>query len=53
MLNWNLIAWVTENSQRKAVIEATLSAAGEVTATGTGVFVAGEAWDIQPFTVGK
>ena len=35
-----LEAWVVENSQRKAVIEATLSAAGEVTATGKGIFVA-------------
>ncbi len=35
-----LEAWVVENSQRKAVIEATLSAAGEVTATGHGIFVA-------------
>lgn len=35
-----LEAWVTENSERKAVIEATLSAKGEVTATGQGIFVA-------------
>lgn len=35
-----LEAWVIENSERKAVIEATLSANGEVTATGQGTFVA-------------
>lgn len=35
-----LEAWVVENSHRKAVIEATLSAAGIVTATGQGIFVA-------------
>ena len=35
-----LEAWVTENSKRKAVIAASLSANGTVTATGTGTFVA-------------
>ena len=35
-----LEAWVTENSSRKAVIAATLSAAGQVTAEGNGIFVA-------------
>jgi len=35
-----LEAWVAENSERKAVVEATLSANGEVTSTGQGIFVA-------------
>lgn len=35
-----LEAWVTEHSERKAVIEATIAAKGEVTATGSGIFVA-------------
>ena len=35
-----LEAWVVQSSQRKAIVEATLSAAGDVTATGHGIFVA-------------
>ena len=35
-----LEAWVIESSPRKAVIEATLSAAGTITANGKGTFVA-------------
>jgi acyl-coenzyme A thioesterase PaaI-like protein len=35
-----LEAWVVESNERKAVIEATLAAVGEVTAVGTGTFVA-------------
>jgi len=35
-----LEAWIVESTDRKGVVEATLSAAGTVTATGKGVFVA-------------
>ena len=35
-----LESWVIESSERKAVIEATLSSAGQITASGKGTFVA-------------
>ena len=35
----DLVAWVKDSSERKAVIKATVSCNGEVTAEGDGIFV--------------